>query len=328
MNIFLTFDYELFFGSVPGSAEKCILNPTKKLLEIASEHQTPMVFFIDVGYILALEKYKKEFPVLEADYQKIVQQVQDIIIAKSDVQLHIHPHWEKSYYDGDKWIMVTKDCYKLSDFSLSEVEEIVRRYKAKLDQISGRKSTAFRAGGWCVEPFSILEKVFMELGIKYDTSVFPKGHFESGEYDFDFRNAPTKNPYSFQKTTLEEDEKGYFQEYSIGSYHYSPLFYWKLFILGRMNPKDHKFVGDGFAMSQPGRKKEVLTKFTWNHASSDGFYASKMKTIANLALRKKDENLVFIGHPKGCTLFSYKALDKFLREFKNKCHFQTFDQLS
>lgn len=328
MDIFLTFDYELFFGSVTGSAEKCILNPSKKLLELASKHQTPMVFFIDVGYLIALEKQMNEFPVLQADYQQVVQQIKDIVAAKSDVQLHIHPHWEKSYYDGQKWVMVTKGHYKLSDFSQDEVLDIVKRYKTKLDEISGRKSIAFRAGGWCIEPFEILEKVFMELGIKYDTSVFPGGHFESGEYDFDFRGVPTKNPYAFQKTTLQEDKNGFFREYAIGSYRYSPLFYWKLYILGRLNPKDHKSVGDGFAMSQPGRKKQVLTNFTWNHASTDGFYATKMKTITNIAMKKKEENLVFIGHPKGCTLFALKELDKFLSEYKRKCNFQTFHSLS
>jgi hypothetical protein len=327
MDIFLTFDYELFFGSVTGSPEKCILNPTEKLLELASRHQTPMVFFIDVGYLIALEKQMDEFPILFSDHNKVVQQIKDIITAKSDVQLHIHPHWEKSYYDGEKWVMVTKGHYKLSDFSQDEVVDIVRRYKFKLDEISGRKSIAFRAGGWCIEPFDILEKVFMELGIKYDTSVFPGGHFESGEYDFDFRGVPTKNPYTFQNTTLKEAENGFFKEYAIGSHRYSPLFYWKLYILGRLNPKDHKSVGDGFAMSQPGRKKQVLTNFTWNHASTDGFYATKMKTITKIALAKKEENLIFIGHPKGCTLFAFKELDKFLSEFKNKCNFQTFHSL-
>ncbi len=327
MNIFLTFDYELFFGSVPGSVEKCILNPTQKLLELAARHQTPMVFFVDVGYLIALERHMDEFPDLQTDYQKIIEQIQAIISANSDVQLHIHPHWEKSYYDGQKWVMVTQDHYKLSDFSLLEVEDIVRKYKFKLDEISGRKSIAFRAGGWCVEPFSLLENVFLELGIKYDSSVFPGGHFESGEYDFDFRQAPTKNPYRFQKTTLKEDENGSFHEYSIGSYRYSPLFYWRLYILGRLNPKEHKMVGDGFAMRQPGRKKEVLTRFTWNHASTDGFYASKMKTVAQIALKNQEENLVFIGHPKSSTLFSYRELDQFLGKFKNKCRFQTFHSL-
>lgn len=328
MNIFLTFDYELFFGSVPGTPEKCILDPTDKLLKLAAKHQTPMVFFIDVGYLIALERHMDEFPILKVDYEKVVQQIQEIVTAKSDVQLHIHPHWEKSFFDGQKWVMKTKGYYKLSDFSPTEIERIVRSYKSKLDEISGRKSTAFRAGGWCVEPFHLLENVFQELGIKYESSVFPGGHFESGEYNFDFRNVPTHNPYSFQKTTLEEDKNGFFSEYSIGSHRYSPLFYWRLYILGRINPKDHKMVGNGFAMSQPGRKKEVLTNFTWNHASTDGYYASKMKVITRNALKKKEENLVFIGHPKGCTLFSFNELDKFLAEFKDQCTFQTFSDLS
>lgn len=327
MNVFLTFDYELFFGSRTGTVERCMTEPTERLLALARKHHTPMTFFIDIGHVIALERYMDQHPALQQDHQKVTAQIRSITEAGSDVQLHIHPHWEKAVYDGNRWVIDPRGCYKLSDFPQQEMENIVRKYKARLDALSGRKSHTFRAGGWCIQPFAILENVFGELGLKYDTSVFPGGHFEAGEYAFDFRNAPRQSQYTFQHDVCVEVPGGTFTEYPIGSYRYSPLFYWRLYILGRLNPQAHKMVGDGIFMSQPGRKQQVLTQFTWNHASTDGFYAVKMKKITRTAMQKNDKNLVFIGHPKSCTQFSFAQLDRYLSEFRDQCHFKTFGQL-
>lgn len=324
MNVFLTFDYELFFGNPTGSVQKCMIEPTNQLLDLSRKHKAPMTFFIDIGYLIALEKQMETHTKLKLDYNLVIDQIQEMIVAKCDVQLHIHPHWETAKFDGQNWKIETKNTYKLSDFDQKTRENIIRNYKAKLDAIIGRKTHTFRAGGWCIQPFDQLEKLFQELEIKYDSSVFPGGYFEAGEYAFDFRNAPKKDKYRFQNNVCIENVAGYFTEFAIGSYRYSPLFYWRLYILGRINPKAHKMIGDGIFMSQPGRKKQVLTHFTWNHASSDGFYASKMQKITEIALQNKQENLVFIGHPKSCTLYSLDELNRYIAKSIASCQFTTF----
>ena len=58
MKIFLTYDYELFFGDPTGSVEKCIIEPTQRLLEIAKRTGARYTFFIDVGYLKQLELFK------------------------------------------------------------------------------------------------------------------------------------------------------------------------------------------------------------------------------------------------------------------------------
>jgi len=327
MNVFLTFDYELFFGAETGTVEKCMLEPTRELLSLARKHQTPMTFFVDIGYLICLEKWIPAYPKLQRDHDLVTEQMELILEQGSAIQLHIHPHWEKSVYDGQKWIIDTTNCYKLSDFPMPEIERIVRTYKQRLDEITGQKSHSFRAGGWCIQPFNLLEQVFSELGLTYDSSVFPGGHFEAGAYAFDFRNAPRTNPYRFQSDVCIADPQGEFTEYAIGSYRYSPLFYWRLYGFGKINPKTHRMWGDGIFLSQPGRKQQVLTHFTWNHASTDGYYASKLAAITRRALRKGESDLVFIGHPKGNTLYSIRMLDKYLDRFKNRCTFLTFGQL-
>ena len=59
MQIFLTYDYELFFGEPTGSVEKCIIEPTNLLREIAKRTGIKMIFFIDVGYLKKLNQMVK-----------------------------------------------------------------------------------------------------------------------------------------------------------------------------------------------------------------------------------------------------------------------------
>lgn len=327
MNIFLTFDYELFFGKDSGSVEKCMIEPTNELLKIAKEYDIRLTFFVDVGYLIRLKEFVNESPDLLADYQNVIDQIQEIVRHKHDIQLHIHPHWEKSYYANGKWTIVTTDCYKLSDFPDNEIKRIVRTYKSFLDDLIGYKTTAFRAGGWCIQPFDRLKDVFEELGLKYDSSVFPGGKFISPEYSFDFTNAPKKSHYRFNIDVCVEDKNGYFTEYPISSMKYSPFFYWKLYILGRLKPEDHKMVGDGLFLDQPGRKKSVLTRFTWNHVSCDGYYSNKLFEALFHLSKKQKKDMVIIGHPKGMTRYSFKTLECFIKFAKNNHSFSTFREL-
>lgn len=328
MNIFLTFDYELFFGEKTGTVDKCIIEPTNNLLKISKKYSVPMTFFVDVGYLIRLETESAKHKVLKSDLSKIKNQITEILECGCDVQLHIHPHWERSYFDGEKWIIEIDGCYKLSDFEEGELVHIVTFYKEYLEEISRKKVHTFRAGGWCIQPFDRLKELFKEIGIKYDTSVFPGGHFESEHYDFDFRNAPHKSKYKFENDVCVEDPSGFFTEYPISSMKYSPLFYWKLYVLGRLFPNQHKMVGDGIFLSQPGRKKSVLTNFTWNHVSTDGYYASKLNSSLEDMDFKGYTDMVTIGHPKSNTLFSVHELDKFVNKNYIKHLFSVFKDLN
>lgn len=327
VNIFLTYDYELFFGEDTGSVEKCLIEPTDRLLELSERYGCKMTFFVDVGYLIKLEEFAKQFPELNKDSQVVKDQISRMISTGNDVQLHIHPHWERSFYQEGKWVVNTDGAYKLSDFSDDEITSIVTRYKQYLDQLIGRETSTFRAGGWCIQPFNRLEKVFKELDLIYDSSVFPGGKFSSPHYDFDFTKAPKKARYRFDTDVCVEETNGYFTEFPISSWRYSPLFYWRLYILGRLFPSRHKMLGDGKFLSQPGRKTSVLTNFTWNHVSTDGFYASKLNTCVRSFDDRSFSDMVVIGHPKSMTVYSFEKLEKFMNRWNNKHSFITFRDL-
>jgi hypothetical protein len=326
MQIFLTYDYELFFGNPTGSVEKCIIEPTNFLLSIAERTGINMVFFIDVGYLKKLIEFKEEFPIVQEEYNQVIAQIEEMVATGHDCQLHIHPHWEDCTHDGTNWQMRT-DRYKLDDFNDADIEQIVISYKEILENITKKKVTSYRAGGWCLQPFDRIQGVFEKIGIKLDSTVFPGGKFTAGNYYYDFTNAPSKSKWKFSNDLIEEDVNGPFWEYPISNNFYSPPFFWKLFGLGRLKPKQHKPIGDGYPMPSPGLRKKMLSKGMNLSASSDGYFVTKLHSILKNNEAKGFNEMVIIGHPKACTHFSLNRLEQFIQSNKNKHEFLTFADL-
>lgn len=323
MNIYLTLDYEIYFGENHGTVENCILKPTEELIRIGKEQNVRFVFFVDCGFILKLDEYRKKYPQLEKDYTGISDQVKRLSAEGHDVQLHIHPHWEDSHYNGERWVIDVKR-YKLSDFSERDIADIVGRYKKVLSGLTGKNIFAFRAGGWCLQPFDKLEKIFVQNGISLDSSVFRNGYFETEQYSYDFRNAPDKDIYRFRQDPVKEDTNGTFTELPISPIRNSPLFFWKLFFLGRKDPYLHKPLGDGRAMSAPGYRKKLLTRFTNNPVSMDGYNSHLLQNALEKLERKGAGNMVVIGHPKALSRYSIKKIEEFVKQNKEKHNFSTF----
>lgn len=321
MNIYLTFDYELYFGERTGTVRNCILEPTNLLKTVADKHKIKLVQFVDIGYIIKLEEYKGAYKELEEDYQLITNQIKKLFHEGHDIQLHIHPHWEDSIYRDGKW-HINNNRYKLADFDEQNIDRIVTNYKLKLESLTAPDSVfAFRAGGWCIQPFEKFKAAFLKNNITIDSSVFRNGKYKSQQYSYDFTTAPNKSSWSFQNNPCLPEE-GPFKEIPIASIKNSPLFYWKLFLLGRLNPYEHKPLGDGVPIAAPGMRKKLLSQFTQNTVSIDGYNAA---LLSKALCQNKDKNeMVIIGHPKALTRFGLKALDKFISENKDKHQFTTF----
>ena len=327
MRIFLTYDYELFFGKPSGSVEKCIIEPTNLLREISIRTGVKMVFFIDAGYLKMLRKYKDNFSKVATEHQSISNQIKQLVEEGHDCQLHIHPHWEDCTHNGQNWKMVTKR-YKLDDFSDEDIEKIILEYKSILEEHTNKPVHSYRAGGWCLQPFNRVQKAFVKAGLKLDSTVFPNGKFTAGNYYYDFTQSPKKSKWKFSNKLTEEDVNGAFWEYPISNKFYSPLFFWRLFLLGRLKPSLHKPIGDGYPMPSPGLRKKMLTKGMNLSASSDGYFVTKLNNILKINSRKRFEEMVIIGHPKACTFFALNKLEKFIKTNQTKHEFLTFSDLN
>ena len=317
MNIYLTFDYELYFG-ITGTAERCMLYPTELLSAMAEKHGVKLVQFVDSGYLIKLDEYRKKNKSLDKDYKLITEQLEKLWKSGHDIQLHIHPHWEDSFFANDKW-NINVSRYKLADFNKKEISDIVQRYKNKLEEITGTDQIyAFRAGGWCIQPFSKLKEALFTNGIRLDTSVYPNGYYKSKEYDYDFRKTPQKSKWIFNDDPLKEDTNGTFTELPISSIYNSPLFYWRLFLLGRINPHMHKPFGDGTPITAPGQRKKLLTTSTYNTVSVDGYNAKLLSKAYKQYSKSGKSEMVVIGHPKSLTRYGLNSLENFIINHKEK----------
>jgi peptidoglycan/xylan/chitin deacetylase (PgdA/CDA1 family) len=327
MQILLTFDYELYFGSPTGTVENCIIKPTELLMQIARKHSIPLVFFIDIGFIVRMENELNKHPVLHSSYKLICQQLDQLVREGHELQLHIHPHWEDSYFDGNEW-KCNVSRYKLSDFPPTEIQRIIQSYSDRLKSFTGTTPpNTFRAGGWCVQPFGLVKTGLEQAGITIDSSVFRNGHFKSEQYAYDFRQAPDKSSWKFSADPLLEEENGRFTEIPISSRSESPFFYWKLFLLGRLNPAHYRPIGDGQAMPAPGYRKSLLTSYTTQPVSVDGYNASRLDTSLKEHSEKGLKQMVVIGHPKALSPYSLLALDQFIARQKQThrfCGFHSF----
>lgn len=314
MNIFITLDYEIYFGENTGSVEKCLLEPTKELSRIADKYNVKFCFFVDSGFLIKLDEYRKKYSVLDKDYQSVIAQIEQLSKAGHDIQLHIHPHWEDSYFNGERWIINTKR-YKLTDFNQHDIADIVKRYKKVLTDITDKNIFVNRAGGWCLQPFSELKDILKDNGISVDSTVFKNGYHTTSNYFYDFRKVPNKTSWDFENDPTRQTTDGSFKEFAIGSMKVSPLFFWKLFLLGRLNPHFHKPLGDGRAMENKGFRRKLLTSFTHQTVSIDGYNAKLLQKALNSSVKKNIGNeFVVIGHPKALSRFSLVQLDKFIQD--------------
>lgn len=285
-----------------------------------------MVFFVDTGYLKKLIQFKDQYPKVKHEYDLVLDQIKSLVAEGHDCQLHIHPHWEDSTHNGTDWVMNT-DRYKLVDFSDEEIEKIVLDYQQILKAITQKPVNIYRAGGWCLQPFSRIQKSFEKANLKLDSSVFVGGKFTSGNYYYDFTNTPQKSIWKFSNDLCVEDPNGAFLEYPISSYKYSSIFFWKLFLNGRLDPKNHKPIGDGFPMPAPGQRKKMLTTGMLLSASCDGYFATKLDAVLKQNQMRGYNEMVVLGHPKALTHFALKKLEQFVVRQKNKHTFSTFTEV-
>lgn len=320
MRIFLSLDYELFFGTTSGSAEKCILEPTRRLMQISTRTGIHMTFFIDAGYLWKLQTLVAEQDELKRDLASVSSQIRQLVAEGHDCQLHIHPHWEDARYENGRWVFPVHR-YKLADFSKEEAAEILERYAGILYTISGQKLHSYRAGGWCLQPFDHVKEAFEKLGIRQDSTVFPGGCNVNEIYNYDFRTVKTNAAYRFENDLTRVEQEGHFLELPIAAHTFSPWFFWQLYGWGRLLPSRHKPLGNGFPISTSGERSKRLTKSSRLPVSLDGFFARELSAALK---RNQSEDFVVIGHPKACTQFSLEQLEKFIQKHKDQHDFVTF----
>ncbi|RBW47823.1 hypothetical protein DS885_01300 [Psychromonas sp. B3M02] len=326
----ISLDYELFFGKNTGSVEDCMITPTNQLLTVLNKYNSRVCLFVDAGFLVKLKEYAKNYPELQQQYNDIKQQLLSLSKAGHDIQLHIHPHWVDSTYDKNGWNIETRR-YRLHDFSDLEIDQIVRTYKAELTSCTLQPIFAYRAGGWCLQPFDRLAKALASNGIWLDSTLFNQGYSSDPTRYFDFTDMPQQAYWTFSTDPLQPDPKGQFLEIPISAFRTSPWFFWKLAFHKKLSSKQFKSFGNGQAMvANKQYYIDRLTKATFGPVMIDGAKAGQLESALR-AHNKQQPNAIFniMGHPKSLAPYSLTKLDQFLNNHPQlQCKtFQNFRHL-
>lgn len=306
MDILLTYDYELFFGAKSGSPGRCMLEPTNRLLEILDRADARATFFIDVGYLVRCRSLDVE----KDNHDAVVRQIRQMLSQGHDVQFHIHPHWEDCTYRSGAWLINT-DRYRLHDFSTDDAAGIIRRYSAVFEEVVGSAPLAFRAGGWCLQPFNHIADALFDVGVRIESTVFVGGRNVSAGRSFDFRGAPTAEWWRFDTDPLRPSHTGRFMELPITAQRVGPAFYWRVAVSRLLSGSLHSQWGDG--QSVPQSKSQMLSLLLFKSIAPltvDGVKASLMWRAYQESVGRKV--LIAVGHPKAQTAYSFDVLEELL----------------
>lgn len=318
MKFLLSLDYELFFGTVVGSVERCLIEPTEALIGALAPAGVKATFFVDATYLVALAREGMRHPSLQRDLDAVRAHLAHLVSRGHDVQLHVHPHWEDSTFDGTRWMISTKR-YRLHDFDPQEQERIVADAQAALEEIAGRPVFAFRAGGWCLQPFDKIAGALRKSGIWLESTVFPGGRSTDSNRSFDFRAAPNQTHWRFSDDPCRADERGDFVEVPISSFRASPPLFWRMAMAKKIDRKRHRAFGDGSAIRY-GAAYYVrrLLLPSWSVVSVDGMKVGALAAAGRQWRRRSRSDLFHVmGHPKALTRFSLEKFTAFLRDVRN-----------
>lgn len=313
MKFLLSLDYELFFGDDVGTVSGCMIEPTDAMLKVAEECGVKLTLFVDAPFLLRLREEAKRHHVLRADFDALRKQLSRAVAKGHDIQLHVHPHWLDSTYDGSGWRLSTSR-FRLHDFEPADRCGIVSASQAILQEIVGRPVFAFRAGGWCLQPFSEIEQALSSSGLWLDSTVYPGGYSGDTGRHHDFRSSPAKSFWRFRDNPAEEASDGGFVEVPISSFRASPLLFWKMAYARRRAPETHKPFGEGRPIRHgSGYYCRRLLFPSISVASVDGLKAGTLQSALNQWRRRAGEDFFHaMGHPKSLTQYSLTCLRQFL----------------
>lgn len=324
MNGYITLDYELFMGEA-GTPEKCLIEPMNHLTKVVDRYGIKMNVFVDAAYLLRVRELMGDYPQLQKDFDTVTNHVKQLDAEGHAIQLHLHPQWCYSTYDGENWHL-DFDHYKLSDMPLEEQKQLIHDGVQLLNSLITRKVTAYRAGGYSVENFPELYETFLNEGIIVDSSVSP-GEKKKGKFQtFDYRNTPSKSSYRFSYSHKKEDKNGDMIEYPLSVIIMPSIFYLINKVFGEKRAVGPNYPrtkwGDGHSVyskvggsrldSLIAKIKKLCGKKAISSHIEDGINVEK---VYAQMIKKKDWNdFVVIGHPKLLSPYSIHLFDIFLEK--------------
>lgn len=330
--ICITLDYELCLGKNTGTVYNSIIKPMDELSKVFDKYNVKATLFVDASYLLALKKNKTNYSLLENDYELIVKQLTSLESKGYCIQLHIHPQWIFSSFDGEKWNL-DFEHYKLSDLDKNLAKNHFIEAKDLLQSIIKKEIVAFRAGGFSLQSFEGYYNLLLDNNISIDSSVVP-GATEKTKYQwYDYKNALNQK-YTFKDDISKYNPGGKITEVPISVVKYNPFYYAYLRRKVETNNSFKVFTeGEGIGGMASNFKRfwRVFKQFSSVKivsASIDGFISVFLPIMyKKFKKNKSNEIFVIIGHPKAASPTSILYTEKFIKQTIKNNHFVTIEEL-
>lgn len=343
LTLFLTFDHELPLGGVKTSWDDALFTPTNELFSIAKELDVPVTLFTDVLCALKFRKWDDK-----GFYQPYTAQLKEAVQSGHDVQLHLHPHWLTSDFDGKRFIP-SKD-YSLSDFlndkKANSIDSIISQGIQFLTETLNPsfpeyKCNAFRAGGYNLgdsESRPAILKGLYDHGIRFDSSIAKGYYFSSGLSVVDYRNMPGKaNWHLSPDGDLTKDSNSGILEIPIASI---PKSVFEIPTLFKMKKYAYRApLGRGYQIHEgkPGSFRNKLRSFMSTRMLGFDNYTYNPQYLIkildyNIRKYKNEESVMMsiVGHPKTMGKYAWDMMRYFVKTVRTKYPetiFSTFSQI-
>lgn len=312
--LILSQDYELFFHQ-SGSVEKCLLEPCDALVKAAAELDLRISFFVDAGMIRCMERYAPKSKAVARAERLVKLHIESLARLGHEISLHVHPHWEDVRWRAGEWDF-SASRYQPFEFSDAEIGQVFSSYVQVLEELSCRKMTAYRAGGFCVEPFSKIKPALECAEIWVDSSVVPGAYLNDTGKGFDFRSVPENEWWQFEDSVLEERAEGRFLEIPVSVQALPLFYYWGRLVHRLIGERLSDRYGDGSA-KKIGRT-EVLRRLAGTSRIAElSLDVPKVDGLLSSGAAWQKKTLCHVmGHPKLLSRRSLETLETFVRREK------------
>lgn len=324
-HLLITFDYELFLGKKSGSVEKCVINPTNKILSILNKYNAKAIFFVDAAWLVRLRETSENHPAAKESYNKVTAQLQEAIKNGHYVFNHLHPHWLDARYlpDINQWDLSDQTHYRFSSLAKEQKDSIFAQTTQILREIGnpvkpGYKANGYRAGGWSIQPFEDFSPYFQQYGIAFDFSIKPGMKSITTAQHYDFTGISIDHPYKFANDPVAPSN-GDFTEFPITDI-YVPSF---LKPLNRVLLKYLWIKGDKHLFDGSGIAPKVLVETSVKTEMIAIELLTIVKLYSYLRLLKKSDYMQFISHPKMLSEHNINTFARFMKKAYAKYEIET-----
>lgn len=318
MKIIISFDYEIYFKKNDTNSNDYLIKNTNKIIKELDKHNIKTTFFVDAGYLCALDRQRDRNINLKNDYLNIIHQIVMLEKENHEIGFHTHPHWEDSFFINGKWNMKL-NRYKISDYKQKEIETIIHKYHEHLQRNLQKNIVSHRSGGWCLEPFGLIKNHLKNIGIKIEATVYKEGFCSNKTHKYDFRGYPEKEYWRFSDTPKMEKKDGLFIEVPSTTSYIPNYYYWKIIINKLLNITSDATSGEGIKPSIKEMGRRILFGNTIP-VSIDRFKSSVLlKTFKEIEKTKKEYFLI-LGHPKSIDESSINDLKMFIEYVSSRGH--------